>query len=74
MCQNFIKEINGTRTLVEEIITIVNSSTEQLSLKDEKIKNKKEQMQELIDKTLPILNTTKTLLSEINLDELTELK
>lgn len=31
-------------------------------------------MQELIDKTLPVLNTTKTLLSEINLDELAELK
>lgn len=31
-------------------------------------------MQELINKTLPILNTTKTLLNEINLDELTALK
>lgn len=31
-------------------------------------------MKELIDKTLPVLSTTRNLLNEINSDDLTELK
>jgi subtilase family serine protease len=74
MCQNLIKEINGTRILVEEIVTIVNNSTEKLSYKNEQITNLKEQMRNLIDTTLPVLNTTKSLLNEINVEDLIELK
>lgn len=74
ICQNLVKEINSTHILVEEIIAIVNNSTEQLKLKDEKIKIKKEQMQKLVNKTLPVLTTIRTYLNEISLEELTELK
>jgi len=74
MCQDFIKQINETRILVEEIKSIVNNNTEKLNLKNEQILNTKKQMNELIDKTLPVLSTTKTLLNEINSDDLTELK
>jgi hypothetical protein len=74
MCQDFIKKINETRILVEEIKSIVNNNTEKLNLKNEQILNTKKQMKELIDKTLPVLSTTKTLLNEINSDNLTELK
>jgi len=74
MCQDLIKQINDTRILVEEIKSIVNNSTEKLNLKNEQIISTKKQMEELIDKTLPVLSTTKTLLNEINSDDLTELK
>jgi len=74
MCQDLIKQINDTRILVEEINSIVNNSTEKLNLKNEQILSTKKQMEELIDKTLPVLSTTKTLLNEITSDDLTELK
>lgn len=74
MCQNLIKEINDTRILVEEIVTIVNNSTEKLSFKNEQIISLKEQMRKLIDTTLPVLNSTRTLLNEINVEDLIELK
>lgn len=74
MCQNLQKEINSTRGLIEEIIILVENSTEKLSLKNEQIINLKEQMKELIDKTLPVLSTSKTFLNEINVDNLTELR
>lgn len=74
MCQHLTKEISDTRILIEEIISIVNNSTEKLNLKKEQIINTKKQMKELVDKTLPVLNTTRTLLNEINSDDLTELK
>lgn len=72
--QTSIVEINRTRTLIEDIIAIVNNSNEELSFKNDQIKNTREQMKELIDKTLPVLSTTKSLLNEINLEELIELK
>lgn len=74
MCQDLIKQINDTRILVEEIKSIVNNSTEKLNLKNEQIISTKKQIEELIDKTLPILSATKTLLNEISSDDLTELK
>lgn len=74
MSQNLTNEINCTRILVEEIISIVNNSTEKLSLKNEQITNLKEEMRELIDTTLPVLNTTRALLNEINAEDLIELK
>lgn len=74
MCEKLTKEINGTRILVEEIISIVNDSTNKLRLKNEQIKCTTEQMEEFVNKTIPILSTTKTLLNEINVDDLTELK
>jgi len=74
MCQQLIKQISDTRILVDELTSIVNNSTEKLNLKNEQIINTKKQMQELIDKTLPVLSTTRTLLNEINADELAELK
>lgn len=74
MCQDLIKQISDTRILVEEIKDIVNNNTEKLNLKNEQIINTKEQMNELIDKTLPVLSTTRTLLNEINSEDLTELK
>jgi len=74
MCQDLIKQINDTRILVEEINSILNNSTEKLNLKNEQIISTKKQMEELIDKTLPVLSTTKTLLNEINSGDLTELK
>lgn len=67
-------EINGIRVLIEEIISIVNNSTEKLSVKSEQIRTTREQMKELIDKTLPVLSTTKTMLTEIKVEDLTELK
>jgi len=69
-----MKQINDTRILVEEIKSVVNNSTEKLNLKSEQIINTKKQMKELIDKTLPVLSTTRNLLNEINSDDLTELK
>lgn len=74
MSQKLTNEINCTRILVEEIISIVNNSTEKLSLKNEQITNLKEEMRELIDTTLPVLNTTRALLNEINAEDLIELK
>lgn len=74
MCQHIMKQINDTRILVEEIKSVVNNSTEKLNLKSEQIINTKKQMKELIDKTLPVLSTTRNLLNEINSDDLTELK
>lgn len=74
MCQQLTKQISDTRVLIEEIISIVNNSTEKLNLKKEQIINTKKQMEELVDKTLPILSTTRTLLNEISSDDLTELK
>lgn len=67
-------EINGIRVLIEEIISIVDNSTEKLSVKSEQIRTTREQMKELIDKTLPVLSTTKTMLTEIKVEDLTELK
>jgi len=74
MCQNLIKQISDTRILVEEIKSVVDNSTEKLNLKSEQIINTKKQMKELIDKTLPVLSTTRNLLNEISSDDLTELK
>lgn len=74
MSQSLLQEINGTQILIEEIINIVNVSSEQLNSKDGQIKNIREKMTTLVDKTLPVLNTTKSLLNEIKLDDLTELK
>lgn len=74
MCQNLQKEIDGTRLLVEEIIAIVDNSSKELSFKTEQIKSTREQMKVLVDKTLPILNTSKTLLNEINSEDFTELR
>lgn len=74
MSQSLLQEINGTQILIEEIINIVNVSSEQLNSKDGQIKNIREKMTTLVDKTLPVLNTTKTLLNEIKLDDLAELK
>lgn len=74
MYQTLMVEINQTRTLIEEITAIANKSHEELSFKNEQIKNTREQMKELIDKTIPVLSTTETLLNEINLEELIELK
>lgn len=74
MCQNLVKEISGTRSLIEEIVINVNNSSEKLSLKNEQIKNTREQMKELEDKTLPVLETTRTLLDEINFEDLKELR
>lgn len=74
MCENLTKEINGTRILVEEMVAIVNTSTEKLNFKEEQIIQLKEQMRELVDTTLPVLNTTRTLISEINVEDLIELK
>jgi len=74
MCQQFINQISDTRILLDELTSIVNNSTEKLNLKNEQIINTKKQMQELVDKTLPVLSTTRTLLNEINADDLTELK
>lgn len=73
-CQHLIKQINGTRILIEEMKSVVNNCTEKLNLKNEQIINTKKQMKELIDKTLPVLSTTRNLLNEINSDDLTELK
>lgn len=55
-------------------MSIVNDSTEKLSAKNEQIRSTKEQMNELIDKTLPVLSTTRTLANEINLEDFTEIK
>lgn len=74
MCQQLIKQISDTRTLVDELTSIVNNSTEKLNLKNEQIINTKKQMQELVDKTLPVLSTTRNLLNEINAEDLAELK
>lgn len=74
ICQNLVKEISVTRIRIEEIETVVNNSSEKLSLKNEQMENTRGQIKELVDKTLPILDTTKTLLDEINLEDLTELK
>lgn len=74
MCQHLIKQISDTRILVEEIKSVVDNSTEKLNLKSEQIINTKKQMKELIDKTLPVLSTTRNLLNEISSDDLTELK
>lgn len=52
----------------------MDNSTEKLSIKNEQIKTTKKQMEDIINKTIPILTSTKTLLNEINLDDLTELK
>lgn len=73
-CLSLQKEINGTRLLIEELETIVDNSIKELSLKNEQIKSTKEQMNELIDKTLPIISTSKSLLNEINPDDLSELR
>lgn len=73
-CQTLVQEINGTRILIEEIITIMNDCSEKLKSKNEQINNTREKMTKLIDTTLPVLNTTKTLLNEMNLEDLTELK
>lgn len=74
MCQNLRKEINGTRVLIEEVIILVDNSMEKLRSKNEQIINTKEQMKELIDKTLPVLSTSKVFLNEISVDDLTELR
>lgn len=67
-------EIKGIRVLIEEIISIVDNSTEKLSVKSEQIRNTREQMKELVDKTLPVLSNTNTILTEIKVEDLTELK
>lgn len=74
MCEKLVKEIRGTRILMEEIINIVDSNSKKLNFKNEQIENTRKQVKELIDTTLPILNTTKALLNQINLEELIELK
>ncbi|VVC32081.1 Dynein heavy chain, domain-2,Dynein heavy chain domain,Dynein heavy chain, domain-1,Dynein heavy chain, P- [Cinara cedri] len=73
-CQNLVQEIKGIQILIEEIIGIMNVSSEKLNSKNEQIKNTRNKMTKLIDTTLPVLNTTKTLLNEMNLEDLTELK
>lgn len=73
-CANLVKEIYSTRILLEEIITIVDNSTEKLNIKNKQIKKTKKQMEDFVNKTTPILSTTKTLLNEINVNDLTELK
>lgn len=74
MCEKLVKEIRETRILMEEIINIVDSNSKKLNFKNEQIENTRKQVKELIDTTLPILNTTKALLNQINLEELIELK
>lgn len=74
MCEKLVKEINGTRILIKEIINIVDSNSKKLNFKNEQIENTRKQVKELIDMTLPILNNTKALLNQINLEELIELK
>lgn len=73
MCEKLVKEINGTRILMEEIIIIVDSNSKKLYFKNEQIENTRKQVKELTDTTLPILNATKALLNQINLEELIEL-
>lgn len=74
MNQSLEQEINGTRILIEEIINIMNISSEKLNSKKEQIQNTKEKMTKLRDKTSPILNNIKILLNEMKLDDLNELK
>lgn len=73
MLQILETDINRTRILVEKTVAMVNNSHEELTFKNEQIKNTRKQMNKLIDKTLPVLSITKTLLNEINLEEITEL-
>jgi len=73
-CRDLSREIDGTRALVEEITSMVNDGAAKLRAKSEQIRSAKERTKELMDRTVPVLSTVRTLAGDIRPEQLTEMK